>query len=63
MGETWLVVKDGSEVHLNGTAVRGERRLNGADTIEVGGWKLRYENLRERAQAGRPARTPGVARR
>ena len=62
-GGSWLVVKEGGEVHLNGTLMRGERRLNGWDTIEVGGWKLRYENVRERAQSRQPVGATRIARR
>lgn len=52
-GETWLVkLAEAGQVRVNRSPVRGEVRLTGWDVIEVGEWTLRYENLRERAQAG-----------
>jgi len=56
-GETWLVVQSsGVPVRVNGTLVAKERRLSGWDTIAIGAWQGRYENLSERAEAERATR-------
>jgi hypothetical protein len=53
-GETWLIpLGQVDGVRVNGRPAAGGARLTGWDDIEIGGRRLRYENLGERAQHDR----------
>lgn len=52
-GETWVKQGAAQLLRVNGVTVVAEMRLTGWDTLELDGWTVRYENLRERASQQR----------
>ena len=59
VGDEWTVVDDGlsrNGTYVNGTRVRGRRRLADGDTIGIGGTQIVYVGAGERAATTRTAR-------